>query len=63
MKLLKELLEDVKFEDVKVDGKRIGSVWYEDGEWHSEYEGTGMTWATDNKKDAISVVVDNHEQG
>ena len=42
------------------DGKTIGHVWHHDGEWHSEHK-TGMSWATDNEKDAVSIVKDHHK--
>lgn len=48
---------------VKRHGKAIGIVWQEDdGEWHGEHSKTGMSWATDNRKDMIARIKDHDEE-
>ncbi len=41
-------------------GTMIGSLWFEEGEWHSEHDHTGVTWASSSKQDAISIVKSQH---
>ena len=48
----------VKFIPVFKYGKLIGHVWKFKGEWHSEYNKTGMTWSGKTKKDAIELLLD-----
>lgn len=47
---------------IKIAGRKIGTLWEENGEWHSEHNETGMSWAIDNKQDAIDRVVDHHRE-
>lgn len=66
IKAAEQLFESTKprMYAIKLRGRRIGTMWEEDGEWHSEHDATGMSWATtDGKQAAIDVVVDHHREG
>ena len=41
-------------------GVRIGTWWYEKGEYHAQHNLTGVSWASDSKEDAIDVIRSQH---
>lgn len=42
------------------EGTEIGSVWFYEGEWHSEHGFTGVSWASESKNDAVDIVLNQH---
>lgn len=55
-----ETMLDEQSYKVMLGKKHIGHVWHNSGEWHSEHKHSGVSWATDNRKDATDIVKDHH---
>lgn len=65
MKTFKEFVAEAKMIPITHKGETIGHRWKEKGDvsrmnHHGEHSGTGMTWATDNSKDIVDIVKDQH---